>query len=413
MAKILISPLGTGAIDKNNTSSREYKKAKYQIDNQSYESSFVASVLYQHLSLDGIIYIGTVKSMWEEVYRFFSETKNLEMDEDYYWYLSEKILSLDHQSNLNSLDLSKLAELLGDFSQCILIKYGLNQDELWENLDSIINATSSLKKGDEVYLDITHSFRSLSIFQFLTLTFINDLLSEKEIKIVGVYYGMLDVVQELGFAPIIDLKSLLDMTSWIKGTSNLTSFGNGYLIAELLQEKGENDIAKKIVDFSEAININYVSTIRQKALDLKSSLKKDLSSPFKYLAPTINNLINKLSFQSAKDSDAQINLAEWYFDNKRYATGYITLAESIITYLCELESRDSRIEKNRNEMKDLLHQNKGTDLFKIYSKVNPIRNAIAHALLDKKIPSEKLAISSTKEYIKTTKAIFKTGKLNK
>lgn len=122
MAKILISPLGTGAISKNNTSVREYRKAKYQIDNQSYESSFVASVLYTHLNLDGIIYIGTVKSMWEEVYRFFSETKKLGMDEDCYWYLSEKILSLDHQSDLNSLDLSKLTELLGKFSQCILIK---------------------------------------------------------------------------------------------------------------------------------------------------------------------------------------------------------------------------------------------------------------------------------------------------
>jgi hypothetical protein len=32
MAKILISPLGTGALNLNNTAAREYRTAKYRID---------------------------------------------------------------------------------------------------------------------------------------------------------------------------------------------------------------------------------------------------------------------------------------------------------------------------------------------------------------------------------------------
>jgi hypothetical protein len=68
MAKILISSLGAGRLTgENENSVREYSTVKYQIDNQEYEDSFVASALYKHLKLDDIIFIGTVKSIWEEV----------------------------------------------------------------------------------------------------------------------------------------------------------------------------------------------------------------------------------------------------------------------------------------------------------------------------------------------------------
>jgi hypothetical protein len=35
MAKILISPLGTGALNLNNTAAREYRTAKYRIDERN------------------------------------------------------------------------------------------------------------------------------------------------------------------------------------------------------------------------------------------------------------------------------------------------------------------------------------------------------------------------------------------
>jgi hypothetical protein len=77
MAKILISSLGAGRpTGANEDSVREYRTAKYKIENQEYEDSFVASALDRHLKLDGIIFIGTIKSIWEEVYRSFYESKN-------------------------------------------------------------------------------------------------------------------------------------------------------------------------------------------------------------------------------------------------------------------------------------------------------------------------------------------------
>jgi CRISPR-associated Csx2 family protein len=180
--------------------------------------------LYEHLQLDGIIFIGTVKSMWEEVYRVFCEEKKIKLDEDYYYQLIETIESLNYQSSLDSLDLTTLENILGKYSQCILIKYGLNQQELQENFDQIIKLVDFLQDGDEIYIDITHSFRSLSLFMFLVLNFVNDLYTERNIKVKGVYYGMLDVTREFGYAPVVDLQSLFEVTEWIKGLYSLKKF---------------------------------------------------------------------------------------------------------------------------------------------------------------------------------------------
>jgi len=418
MAKILISPLGVGgrfkSADGSDTSEREYKNADYKISDKIYPGSrFVASVLCEHFQLDGIIFIGTVKSMWEEVYRFFCEKNHVDIDENYWFNLAQQIDKLNYNSSLDSLDLSKVRDVLGDPSQCILTKYGLDEIELWENFDKIIHVIKSLRNGDELYLDITHSFRSLSLFQFLAITFINDLLSEKEIKISGVYYGMLDVSTELGYTPIVDLKSLFDITSWIKGAYSLKNYGNGELIAELLKLQGEEDLSNRIYQVSQAVNINYVNAIKQCSSELNSSLSKIIQNkPFNHIKNILHDFVAKFTRGSKSEADFQLELAGWYFDNHRYATGYITLAEAIITYACEIKGKDIRAIQYRQDMKKLLHkpESRHYKLAEIYKKVDKIRNSVAHALLEADRRTERYqdAITNAKEYHLLTQKIFAT-----
>ncbi|MBO1048325.1 MAG: TIGR02221 family CRISPR-associated protein [Dolichospermum sp. DEX182a] len=422
MAKILISSVGVGGRFKNqHISDREYQDACYKIGDTPYpQSRFIASVLYEHFQLDGIIFIGTVRSMWEEVYRFFCETNGVQKDDEYWLDLACKIDNLTHDSDLDSIDLSPIEKVLGERSKCILIKYGLDQDELWENFDRIFQIVELLQPGDEIYIDITHSFRSLSLFLFLTITFIRDLASEKQIKIAGVYYGMLDVSRELNYTPVVDLKPLFDMTSWIKGAYSLQSYGDGYLIAELLKSQNENQLANQIEQLSQSLNINSVNDIKQNSSILRKSLQIQIvKTPFKYLKNILENFVNKFSRSSAKESEYQLELSGWYFDNHRYSTGYITLAESIITYLCEINGKNIKSEGCRKEMKDLLHkrENMTSDLAQLYLQVNPIRKSIAHALLDISSGNDRgslsNAINNAKNYQQTAKQIFSTGTLNK
>ena len=98
MAKILISFLGTGRINKEGKSKREYEKAKYEIDGQLYEETFVTKALDTHYNIDKVFYIGTLKSMWEEVYRSYRDVENL--DEDVYFQLAGEIDSFDERSDV-------------------------------------------------------------------------------------------------------------------------------------------------------------------------------------------------------------------------------------------------------------------------------------------------------------------------
>lgn len=421
MAKILISPLGVGGYFKNKDGEqpeRDYRKTTYQIDQKSYPNSkFVSSVLYQHFDLDGIIFIGTVKSMWEAVYDFFCEIKQIAKDENYWLELASKIESSNCESSLDSLDLSKLQEVLGDKSECILVKYGINQNELWENFDRIIQVINSLDDGDEVYIDLTHAFRSLSVLQFLSITFIKDLLTNKKIKIAGIYYGMLDVARdsELGYAPIIDLSPFFEMISWTQGAYSLQTFGHGYLIAQLLQQQGNQDLSKQLNNLSDALEINYLPTIKQRATDLKASLQQTKSdSPFQYLEHIPEKFVKQIAKNFRQEWEFQLAMAEWYFNNKRYATGYITLAEAIITYVCEINNLNPRNYDDREQAKQILKNdnNKARQLAELYRKeINPIRNAIAHASFDKNRQSCSDAVARSTDYLQQVKRICSTGKL--
>lgn len=414
MAKILISSLGAGRpTGANEDSVREYRTAKYKIENQEYEDSFVASALDRHLKLDGIIFIGTIKSIWEEVYRSFYESKNGQSLEgealEYYCTLVDNIENLNYESELDSLNLSPIAKLLGQRSQCILIKYGLNEVELSENFDRIIKVVDSLKPGDEIYIDISNSFRSLSMFLFLVIGFIKDIAAEKGIKISGVYYGMLDAVRDVGYAPIVDLKSFIEVTDWIKAGYSLQTYGDSSLIAKLLENQNQPQLAKSLIKFSEAVDIGYLSSIRQRIQYLKNELNKSqISGAFKYLQPFINQFLKP--FERQKESDFQLELAGWYFNHQRYATGYITLVEAVLTYMCEIENKNSDSKEDREYAKDLFFKGKYRDyrLAKLYKEINNIRLTIAHPNETTNSSEQELVRATNKahEYHREVKKIF-------
>ncbi|RMH75615.1 MAG: TIGR02221 family CRISPR-associated protein [Cyanobacteria bacterium J007] len=410
MAKILISSIGTGSLDRNATE-RKYRTAQYKIDEKLYESSFIASVLDRHLDVDRIVLIGTVKSMWEGVYEQFCDRRQIEKDFNYYTQLIEVIENANHLSQLDSIDLSPIEKLLGNHSRCITIHYGLNETELNTNFNRIFELIDLVEKGDEIYIDITHSFRSLSLFLFLVLTFLNDIASDRAIEIKGVYYGMFEAIQELGHAPIVNLQSLFNITRWIKGGYSFQSFGNGYLIASLLEENGETSLAQSISQLSNTINLNYIPKLRQHATDLKRELSNtSTTSPLQYLQPELKRFADRFSRHGIPDSELQLDLAQWYFQNKRYATGYIALVEAIITYACEFQHvEDLTNYAERKKAKDFLKDRCDTALSKLFfEKANPIRKAIAHAALDEQRTDPNTAINNAIAYCNEARRIFRS-----
>jgi len=435
VARVLISALGTGPLDKD-VSQRIYKTAHYKFfdNNESYETPFVAAALSQHMEVDKMLLVGTGKSMWEEVYSYFSLNSQQEVDETYWMDLGQKVaeyyrggsrVSEDFLAPVNeSMDgyLRHLRPGVKGGSRCYLIEYGLNEEELWRNFDIFMQIAAGLEEGDEIYLDITHSFRSIPLFMYLMLDFIKT-LNTKQIEIGGIYYGMFEAKGEFdGYTPVVDLGPLFKISQWIKGAYDFITYGNGYMIASLLDDK---EMAEKVRDVSELVNINYITDLKREVDSLDNYLQGSMSRlpVLKYLSPYFEDFVGR--FRGINSNGAfQFRLARWYFENRRYASGYICLAESIITRTLELYRDDgakiSVTVSGRDKIKNLIkyHFWKQPDgsairhIYDEYMKISKIRNRIAHAgFSDKSLFAED--INNVDRHLKAVEKLFSSKELQK
>jgi CRISPR-associated Csx2 family protein len=372
---ILISFLGTGAVDDK----RQYRTAKYAIDEKQYESSFVASVIAEHFDVPNQIIIGTAKSMWEELYRYYSEKNSAGLDEDFYLNLSTLIDYSDHKTDLETyqVDFKVIEKAIGGNSKCILIPYGLNQNEqldIFRRISKTFDET--IENQDELILDITHSFRSLPLFSTSVINYLNDVKS-KNAKITKVLYGMLDAMREFeNVAPIIDITSTIEINQWSKAAYSFKEYGKGYLLADLLGGK-EADMLRI---FSDSVGINYLSEIKTRLTNFKNLAESEIENEFaKIVLPQVlNALVDKLQKAGNTHHHFQFELAKWHFEKKNYGAAFIVFVECIISYVCDLEKLDWKQFDDREKAKICI--NKYSDIFKIYYKANLSRKNIAHNL---------------------------------
>lgn len=377
--KVLISFLGAGVnIGKGN--SREYRKTLYKFGEAGFEmeTPFIASAIAENEKIDSFIFLGTMKSMWEAVYEHFAKEKKV-FDEDYYWKLAEQTDSSNYQT-IPSFDLFLgLEKVLGNKSKIIPLYYGLNKNELDYNLEQILGLEKYLTNGDEIFIDITHSFRSLPVFITTALFYLND-VSSKKLYIKGIYYGMADLYSELNFAPVVRLDSVIDTINWIKGAYSFKEFGNAYLISEQI-ESLDKSLSVKLKNFSDAKNLNLLYELKNQVNSLKALKFDKLSGLANTIIPqTIHNFLKHFD-NNQTHSQFQLSIAQWYFENKNYSSSILVLIESIITYICESENFIWQDQEDRYKAKGLLHNfNKYFDVLQIYGPLNTVRNAVAHSI---------------------------------
>ena len=398
MAKILISSLGTGNIQKD--SDQDYQKTIYKIDNQEYPETLTAKVLIQHFKIDKAIFIGTNKSMWDNLYYSFDGD-----NEEYLDFLTKK-----KETGVTLEDLIMLEKHLNSFlgmegSQGLLIDYQKNnQDEIWDNFEKLLEIKELIQEGDEIYLDITHGFRYMPILNIFLLEFIS-IFKMPTINIKGVYYGMFsDNISE-----IIDFKIFFDLLEWTKAINMFKYNSNAQQLIELLSKNTtHNDATKIFSQFNSNLQLANMSSLWQ--------FMKGASKKIKVLGDSNNKIIKLLSgdliamterFDKEKQSDFQYELAIWLHENNNHALSYIALYEAIITKSCELKKYDVNSRDSREDAKKSLGNDKWGKYF--YTKnddsLSIIRNSITHQSSDRK-DMVKQDIEKLGTFIKTFKSYF-------
>jgi len=398
MAKILISSLGTGKKEDSG-----YKKTKYQMDDKTcYETSLIVDALAKHYKIDDIFLVGTKKSIWDEVYMLFGGE-----DEKYL----EKLYTKKEEGKITQDDLELLNKTLGKGSKCFVVDYGINNEELWSNFETFLKISKHVENGDEILLDITHSFRSLSLMSFVMTQFASS-ISDKKFTIQGVYYGMFEYSYESPdrITPVVNIKILLEIQEWIKAIDAIKTYSDFDPLVRMLENDNsiENDVKNSFVQLNNSMKMAnlaafeiFIKNASKKIKTISNSSNKIV----KLLAPEIIKLVDNLNKE--KKSMFQFTLAKWFYKNKNYAFSYLALYESIISKSCELKNYDVNNHDLRKEAKKSIGNDKYAKYF--YTKrgdpsfansISNIRNSIAHQNDDRQAYTLE-DIKRLEDYLKT------------
>lgn len=394
MAKILIAGIGGG--EKRDG---KYRETNYSLEGKVYENrSFIASVIEEHFKIDKTIFIGTVGSMWDNLYEYYCKKYNIDYDEEYAMSLFETIVEANKDMDISQLKIEKFNNIFNGKIEGRVTKYGVDSEQIFDNFNIILNLQDTLKDGDEVYIDITHSFRSNAMWMFLVMNFITDLM-DKNIEIKMISYGMFEIADRTSnITPIIDLNAFYKLLKWIKGAQSFKNYGNSYLLLDNIENE---ELRKKLKTFSHAMNLNYIGTLKQNLNSLKKLLPEidEMKGPGKLLIPQIVREFVKEFDGVKKDFILQVRLAKWHYKQSRYAMAYININEAIKGYVAD-ELREFYPDKSEEELLDCARKwffkleprvsrpnfkkdnenKKIIEYYKIFDHSRRVRNDIAHSL---------------------------------
>ena len=417
MAKILITALGSGTYNKEKNE-KEYRPATYYVEegHPLEKTELIASAIDEQWKMDKIIFIGTTGSMWSNVYKFYCENKGITMNDEYYDKLKNTELSANKDTPIENLEIEKFNATFDKKIKGIVIKYGVDNKENLENFHSIIEIEKEIEDGDEIFIDVTHSFRSMSFWLFLIMTYLRD-VSNKNIDIKNITYGMFEAPNEKKETPIVSLNLFVDILKWFKGASELKNYGNSYSILDELEKNSmDKDIKNELENFSDTMNINYIDSIEESLKNFNTIKDKlnNLEGPGKYIIPQVfKNFINtfelpnkeKLSNEEKKYL-LRARLAKWHFNQKRYSMAAININEAIVDFIMDelnFQNIDTEIKTDKTRLAKIwLEQIKEVEDKEIkkygtmYVETRSIRNKIAHSLDNKRDLKED--IKNLKEY---------------
>lgn len=413
MAKILITSIGTGEKKEG-----AYQRANYKIEDKIYEQEpFISKALARHYGVEKIFMVGTSGSMWDEVYNAFGGN---DADRHEELYFNKEASSVQQQ------ELEDVCDVLNSYtngsgSKCFLVSYGLNDHELWSNFEQYLKMSDYISDGDEIYLDITHSFRSLAMMSFLMTQFIEQ-VRQKNVRIKGIFYGMFEYSkQNKGVTPVVNMSILAEIQEWTKAVGYLKYFGNATMLYELISNNcafhTDKDTKNVFMHLSNNISMGNITgiyeavqTVKRRILILETS-----SNPVAaYLSKDIKEFVSSLDYE--KETDFSLALAKWFMTNRNYGMSYLVLYDFVIAKTCELNGLNPDNEEDQKQAKKIIYKlahspDKRLSIFyETVENIKKIRNSIAHST--GRSGASVSDINNLPEYLRKIETAFKVLKGN-
>ena len=372
---ILIAPMGRG----------EYKNTTYIDEN----GEKIATTGYAFDAVVGkenpnkLLLIGTRKSKWEEVVRWYSLGQT-----DALVKTGEKIqkkISEGSFSDENCSEAEKYIENAACFDKVkiAIIPDGSNSREIGAYFDCLLDAFKKISDDTadtRIIFDISNGYRSIPLYIITFIRYIS-LINKSNVSYT-VYYGMYDYSpKQSEGTPLVNLTSISELTDWINAISEFRNFGSVKKLYQCLEmEKNDGNeleiqsMIREFEMFDYALNSNNLHYLERgiefiKKVDLDS---KKMSKPAKLMLQNLQE-----DFRTRFDDNQTkfvhswnlIKLAQLYTEQGRYGPAAIALQEGIITYIMERYICDKIIKSGKTDregFEEYIQDYHNRDLVKTY-----------------------------------------------
>lgn len=258
--------------------------------------------------------------------------------------------------------------------ETIDIPDGKNEEEMWKIFNAVYDA---LKPNDELYFDLTHSYRYLPM---LVLVLSNYAKFLKDVKVKHISYGNYEARNtKTNEAPLMDILPLTMLQDWTFAAADLIQNGNIKKLKELkednalipmLRQRGKQNVDRKVAEGS--LN-NFINALHNFLDDMKLCLGPNILKgenvneivncheriveEFEGIIAPIPPIINKiqlslhgfeqtdsLHFESIKNGYMS---AKWCYDHQLYQQAATILDENITTDFCQRLGTNEHVFKER------------------------------------------------------------------
>ncbi|MGG3739064.1 TIGR02221 family CRISPR-associated protein [Aeribacillus pallidus] len=259
-----------------------------------------------------------------------------------------------------------------------LVEIESSQDEAanWQLFDAILQ---EIEEGDQIYFDITHSFRSIP---FVALIVLNYARLVKKASIGKIMYGLFEqlgnlwevdnIPPEKRLAPIVDVTNMAKLLDWTNGVDQFIRTGDASMIkqltntevgkvfrdrsskpeerrqmAELRGLADQLDLVGKSLQTSRSLQIaEEVKKLRQQLHKVRE-LETDAIKP---LIPLLDEIEKKYEAFTDDELDNYFVMAKWCEENRLIQPGLTLLQENCVTAICRVFHIDKTDKNKRSDI---------------------------------------------------------------
>lgn len=383
MARVLFTFLGRPFYDKSAAAAGgppRYQQTRYRFgaSRVSRPASIFGLALLEDIKTQGwqpdeVIVFGTSGSQWDALYELLGE------EDDESILAGLELGEAVQRQEVSRRQLDEVEETLskylgGQSVRCTLLSEANDEES---QLAVMQTFGKYLRRGDEVYLDVTHGFRHWGLVGLESLFFLRQV---RQIKIKGVYYANLAAKDAEGVVPAVRLDAADKLADWSEALASFRQTGQLGRLPELFEEN-HRDIAVPLRELRFALMANRFGKAAHGAQQSRGGLKRLVEEEKTTLASFFaRTLLEEFElFNAPHIADWQLKLARRSLESGDYLRASINAYEAIISAAIKEPTKRQQGRERQKVTEELKAKGweQGLDRAQ-FRKLSYLRNALAH-----------------------------------